>query len=308
MGTRSGNAFEARGMSARIALRPYLTIREKTARQFLSLLFFALLGTMLTGSTYGQGLAALGERVRAGNNEEKRDALFQLRAMRTEEASRTALPALNDQEPIVRAAAAAAVVFLPKPEAVAALVPMLSDKQPFVRKETAYALAEVADPSAAGQLLRLLQNEKDPEVRAAAVIALGTGGSIDAVPYLTGLLASRPKDDDEFLRRSAARSIGTIAQVFRTGSAYTVTPQNFLPERYKQQHSQRPGPDVFTAAVPVLIRVLQNKNEADDTRREAAFALGSIGNAASVNAIRSQLASPDPYLAEIAREALIKIE
>ncbi len=64
----------------------------------------------------------------------------------------------------------------------------------------------------------------------------------------------------------------------------------------------------FIDAVAVLTQVLKSKNESNDTRREAAFALGEIGSTPAVSVLRSHLKSPDPYLAEICKEALLKIE
>ena len=62
------------------------------------------------------------------------------------------------------------------------------------------------------------------------------------------------------------------------------------------------------AAVPVLIKALQNKKESDDARREAAFALGAIGDSSAIAALEADRNSADPYLAEICKEALLKIE
>jgi HEAT repeat protein len=244
-----------------------------------------------------------------GNTEQKRDALFQIRNLRSEMASRIAVPALRDRDPIVRATAAASVVFLPKSEAVNALTPLLEDKDAFVRKEAAYALGRVESGEAAGPLIRLLQGDKDLEVQAAAAIGLGQTGSPTAVEPLTAVLKRRPSEESEFLRRSSARSIGRIAQIIKTGNAYTVTPQNFLPERYKSISGDdlTTAQPVFASAVTVLTTVLQNRLEFDDTRREAAYALGAIGSRSATNTLESHRKSTDPYLAEISKEALLKI-
>ena len=59
---------------------------------------------------------------------------------------------------------------------------------------------------------------------------------------------------------------------------------------------------------PVLLKALQNRNESDNTRREAAFSLGAIGDSSSVATLKAIGQVPDPYLAEICKEALLKIE
>ena len=64
----------------------------------------------------------------------------------------------------------------------------------------------------------------------------------------------------------------------------------------------------FKQAVATLTDVLKNKTEADDTRREAAFALGAIGDEAATATLDAAIDSDDPYLAEIAKEAKLKIE
>lgn len=268
-----------------------------------------LLLFLASASSYAQDLTALETAIRTGNSEQKRDALFQIRNLRSEAASRIAVPALSDSDPIVRATAAASVVFLPKAEAVNALSPLLNDKDPFVRKEAAYALGKAESPDAAARLIRMLPREPDVEVRSAVAIALGSSRDPSAVGPLARVLTQRPREETEFLRRSAARSIGQIAQSVRSGNTYVVTPQNFLSDRFKLLEGDeitREHPE-FNAAASTLASVLRNKNEADDTRREAAFALGAIGNRSAMNVLEAARTSPDPYLAEIAREALSKI-
>ncbi len=245
----------------------------------------------------------------SGDIEQRRSALFEIRNFRTEQASRLAIPALKDTNEIVRATAAASVIFLPKAEAVSVLTPLLDDKAEFVRREAAYALGNVESQTAAAPLLRRLQKEKLFEVRNASVIALGQSGDLSAIDALVKILEKSPKEDEEFLRRSAARSIGQIAQIIRAGKSGVLTPQNFLPDKFKDTRADTAAPPAtFTPAIAVLTRVLQNKNESADTLREAAYSLGAIGDMSSVSVLRSNLNGPDPYLAEICKEALLKIE
>lgn len=257
--------------------------------------------------------AYLREAISSGNSERKRAALFDIRNHRTERASRLAIPALKDRDPIVRATAAASVVFLQNEDAVRALSPLLDDREPFVRREAAYALGNVGSSLASARLIQTFQRDRDIEVRAAAAMALGTTGDLLALEPLSAVLQSRPTEENEFLRRSAARSIGQLAESARGIRPSSLTPENFLPEKFKTA-SVQPADDptsrspVFDAAVTQLSRVLQNSVEADDTRREAAFALGAIGSRSSLSMLEIHRNSPDPYLAEICREALLKIE
>lgn len=305
MGTRPGKFSKTRGVRK---ARTDEAGKDVQNRLYLSLFYLAFLASFAVNSS-AQNLDSLALSLRSGTSEQKRDALFQIRNLQTEQASRLAIPALKDADEMVRATATSAVVFLPSSEAAQVLIPLLTDNKSFVRKETAYALGVVRDKSATASLFRLLEKEKDIEVKSSAVIAVGEIGDISAVETLNKLLSERPKEETEFLRRSATRSIGQIAQIVKTGKAYIVTPQNFLPEKFKQNKSRDITKEfpVFAAAIAKLSSVLQNKNESDDTRREAAFALGAIGSPLSINILQSYQNSSDPYLAEISREALLKI-
>lgn len=284
--------------------------RMSGADGLLPLFFFVL--TLLAGCTsvaFSQDISTLSETIRSGKTEEKRTALMQLRGLRSVDASRAAAAALNDEEPMVRATAASSVTFLPKAEASALLLPLLRDKNEFVRREGAYALGEVGEPSSASALMKAA-SDKSLEVRSTAVAALGKVGSPAAVSFLTDILKKAPVETDELIRRAAARSLGQIAQIMRSGTVSVLTPQNFLPEKFKDI-GPKPSADLqqyFVQVVNTLIHVLDNENEADDTRREAAFALGAIGDQRAVSVLTKYVSSSDPYLAEISRESLLKLK
>lgn len=257
---------------------------------------------------------AAGEAVKYGSNSEiKRDGLFRLRNFQSAEASRQAVPGLQDSDEIVRATAAFAVIYLPAGEAFNALAPNLRDKSELVRRETAYALGKIQNPAAIAPLIQTFQQDKSIEVKNAAIVALGGIGDAAAIDFLTQVLQQqRATDENDFLRRSAARSIGQIAQMIQINKTYIVTPENFLPARYKPATLERYENlandfPTFRAAVPVLTQILQNSRETDDTRRETAFALGAIGDAAALPALQNALNSTDYYLAEIAKESLKKL-
>src|SRR5690606_21280657 len=120
------------------------------------------------------GTAAYYERaIASGTSEVKRDVLHRIRGHRSADASELALPALRDSEPIVRATAASAVIWLDPYEATQVLAPLLSDRSEFVRREAAYALAKAGSSAAVPRLSEVLRRDSDIEVRAAAAIALG---------------------------------------------------------------------------------------------------------------------------------------
>ena len=245
------------------------------------------------------------------NVERKRDALLELRNYRTAAASRIAVAALKDSSEIVRATAAAAVVFLPGGEAAHNLLPLLADKKPLVRREAAYALGAVRNPNAVNSLLQTAQKDKVAEVRNAAIVALGEIGDAAAVGELVKFLQRKPQTKEEFARRSAARAIGQIAQIIQTNEVKVLTPENFLPDKFKE--IEKPNHPIliddfpiFRSAISVLTEVLRNRREFPDVRREAAFALGAIGDDSAIPVLQANVADAD-YLAEICREALRKI-
>ncbi|HKX83824.1 MAG TPA: HEAT repeat domain-containing protein [Pyrinomonadaceae bacterium] len=282
-----------------------------------SIILFFL--SFFAASSYAQNLESLEQTIRSGDAEQKRSALHEIKNVATEQASRIAVPALGDKDTVVRATAASAVIHLPTAEAAQVLLPLLGDKQEFVRREAALALGEVGSRSATSALLRTAQSDKVVEVRDAAVVALGQIGDSSSLSALTAILRSKPKDDSEFLRRSAARAIGQVARFEQFGSTRTVTPENFLPAKYKDKNNPDfkdltvagPGSsqtsESFLQALSVLITVLNSSSESYDTRREAAFALGMIGSASAKSVLTKFATDSDPYLAEICKEALIKL-
>lgn len=273
---------------------------------------FVLFAILCVVTVRAQDLDALGEMVRNGTTEEKRTALFDLRNIRTPEASRLAVPALSDPDELVRSTAAGSVVFLPPDEVVAVLLPNLKDKEDFVRRETAYALGNVRDRTAVRPLVEVASKDKSFEVRNAAVFALGEIGDPSAVDFLVALLSGKPKDSRAFERSSAAKSIGRIAQAIQNSSRSPVTPESFLPSKYKAAGAAAfrdlatEFPQ-FKRALAVLEKALSNSKEAADTRREAAFAIGAI-DGGSRETLKKCSVSPDYYLAEICKEGLLKAE
>lgn len=256
------------------------------------------------------GFDYLAQQLTRGNSEQKRSALFEIRNLKTEEASRLALPALKDSEELVRATAASSVVFLPSDEAVRALIPLLRDKKPFVRKEAAYALGKTRNSSAVQPLAEIIQRDKIQEVKDAATVALGENGEASAISALIQILQRQPKDKEEFMRRAAARSLGEIArnQILQRVLQRWKNSSSPLPEITNEIRASLSNeiPD-FQNAARLLIRILENRPETDDVKREAAFALGEIGDVSAILVLQKNLASEDYYLVENCRQALAKI-
>jgi HEAT repeats/PBS lyase HEAT-like repeat len=226
------------------------------------------------------------QRLSSADVEERRDAIMRLGVMRDPQASRAALPGLSDELPIIRAAAAKAIIYLPASEAVSALVPLLSDRDEFVRQEAAYALGMTRDKAAVSALSELLATDKNDGVRAASVIALGEIADESAVVPLVQVISGQPvsgsanskskakKEKNEFVVRAAVTALGRIGN---------------------------------RAAVPALVRVLSDENTVSDVKREAARALGLIADPSAVPALQAAMSAGDPYLSHTAAEALARI-
>jgi HEAT repeat protein len=227
-------------------------------------------------------------RLSSSDTEERREAVTRLGAMARADSSRAALPALKDPAVIVRATAARAILSLPATEAAAALLPLLADKNEFVRREIAYALGQTRSRTAVEALATALARDKEAGVRGAAAVALGQIGDEEATPVLTEAIGRRiarsgflnritfrRTEENEFVRRSAAVALGQMKS---------------------------------RAAVPALISVLANERAGDDVRREAARALGLIGDPAAIDPLNAVVGARDPYLAQIATEALATLK
>jgi HEAT repeat protein len=213
------------------------------------------------------------QRLNSSDVEERRDAVMRLGAMRREAASRAVLPALQDAAPIVRAHAAKAILSLGSDASAGYLLPLLNDKDEFVRRETAYALGMTRSRSATTALGERLLTDKEDGVRAAAAVALGEIADEAAVVPLVQALTSTKKAN-VFVLRAASVALGRI--------------------------KSRAGTSAF-------VSTLNNKKLPSDVRREAARSLGLIGDPTATEALRTATTDQDPYLAQIAFEALKKL-
>ncbi len=222
------------------------------------------------------------ERLSSSEVEERRDALMRLSALQHPNASRAAVSALDDSAAIVRATASGVVQWLPPEEGVGALLPLLVDKDEFVRQEAAYALGRTKSRSAVRPLIELLAKDKRDGVRGAAAVALGQIADEASVVSLAQTLspqtslpgAKARKEKNEFVLRAAAVSLGQIGS---------------------------------RAGLPALVAALEDERTTDDVRREAARALGLIGDPAAEPALRKVLMARDAYLSFAAYEALRRI-
>jgi HEAT repeat protein len=200
----------------------------------------------------------------------------------------------------------------------------LKDKDPAVRRNAAYALgplppqpdkdipplsgseAEEAVPA----LIEALEDE-DLVVRRYAIDALLSMG-LDAKTAIPAII-EKMKDHDETVRANAAHALGYMKGVEHKVASAPLTEalkdKDPLVRARAARSLFRLGGEA-KIVVPVLLEVLQNKNNASSTRREAAWSLGRIGPRAknAIPALLQLLNDQDESVSGAAAEALKKIE
>jgi HEAT repeat protein len=199
-------------------------------------------------------------------------AIVSLAAMESPLALSALEAALKDKSALVRAVAVTGIGRLGDSASVSTIAARLaSDESKLVRKQAAYALGHLHSRQATPALIAALK-DKDPEVRAAAATALSEYADPSSVSHLIESL----KDNSEFVRAQAALALGTNAKD-------------------------------AASAVPRLIRLLSS-DHSHDVKRKAARALGLIGNRSALPALKRAKYDSDPYLSQIAIEAIKNIE
>ena len=211
-------------------------------------------------------------QLKSSGEEERREAAMQLARLKSEGAFRALASAVNDPSPRVRAAVVASLAERGDESAVPILSARLAtDKDQFVRKATAYALGRFHEGERTAALVGALR-DKDPEVRAAAAISLGDHADAGAVAPLASALS----DKNYFVRAQAARALGVNGRA-------------------------------AVQAVPALMALL-TKDEDSEVKRQAAGALGQIGDRSALPALERATRDKDPYLAQAASDAIRLIE
>jgi HEAT repeat protein len=209
--------------------------------------------------------------LQSGDEEERREAALMLGAMRDPATIGGLRAAVDDKSERVRAAALAGLGQLQEPSLAPLIATYLTkDKSPFVRKAAAYALGQLATNVATPALVAGLR-DKDMEVRGAAAVALANMPDATAIAPLILALT----DKSAFVRAHAAAALGV------NGRAAAQT-------------------------VPNLIKILKT-DEDNEARRQAATALGRIGEPSALPALERAEQSSDPYLSQAAREAVSQI-
>jgi len=211
-------------------------------------------------------------QLNSSDQEKRREAVMELSHVEGSAATSALISALADRSPRVRAAAAAGIAERREVPAIPLLAACLAkDKDSFVRKMAAYALGGFRGFERTASLITALK-DKDAEVRGAAAVSLGVFGDADAVAALTAALP----DKNAFVRAHTARALGV------NGTA-------------------------AKSSVPALNKLLASDDDGE-VRRQAATALGSIGDRSALPALERSRHDKDPYLVEAALDAIRILE
>ncbi len=151
-------------------------------------------------------VAAAAKRVQSPDPDIRREAVLELGrgGVRDVETLKKVLELLTavlqeDEEPLMRAAAAASLGNRKQRAATINLVAALKDDSPLVRQEVLRALVKIHDPDAVPALVLTLEMDPAPEVRTEAATALGQFEGATIPPTLVKAL-----DDKSLSVRSAA--------------------------------------------------------------------------------------------------------
>ncbi|MHC4645013.1 MAG: HEAT repeat domain-containing protein [Planctomycetota bacterium] len=154
----------------------------------------------------------------------------------------------------------------------------------------------------------LIEKLRDPDEREWAVEMLGQLGpdAVDAIPALISVLKSESRSDVRFKIASGLEEIGPAGKAMAPGlirgliQLLTKDPSSSV--RYSIAATLgKLGPEA-KAAVPYLIETLETDGEAP--RREAAKALGLIGDPNAVTALEAALSDKEPPVRRAAAVAL----
>jgi HEAT repeat protein len=210
-------------------------------------------------------------QLKSSDQEERREAAVRLSGLDGDAALSALTSALTDASPGVRALVLAGLGERSE-ESVVPLVAarLTSDKDAFVRKAAAYALGRFSGTGRTAALVEALK-DKDLEVRGAAAVSLGDHPDAAALAPLAASLS----DKSAFVRAQAARALGV------NGSA-------------------------ATQAVSALIRLLASDPDVE-VKRQAATAVGSIGDRSALPALERASDDRDTYLAQAARDSITMI-
>ncbi|MDB4893405.1 MAG: domain containing protein [Gemmatimonadetes bacterium] len=277
-----------------------------------------LAGTRNDGSTNREMIAnALVTRLRSPDVPMREVATFALGLIGPISALDPLIATLRDANAGIRANAAWALGRIDNGKALAPIVTLFRDSDLRVREAAVVAAGHIDSVSTIPALMRVLQNDEAPSVRRVAAWALGQKGAREAADVLatqlgkegdarvremiawalaeTGarsgtaaLTSALRRDSDDNVRETAAwalAELGDRSAVDALGSAAESDRSSRVRGTAAWAIGQLHGNG--TKAPSGLVKVL--KDDSDDARLKAAWALGQVGDASVINDIRDAL-------------------
>jgi HEAT repeat protein len=181
---------------------------------------------------------------------------------------------------------------------------MIGDGNAEVRRSVAQDLAQLNDAEALEPLLAQLDQESDPEVRAALTTALGPIKSLAAVPSLLKLL----HDPDLKVQRQAIQALTDVGSLIRENRAlarqtgmelkklYDALPLPPAPSEQRQRLISAMAPlgleDLLTETFYPILN--ERRDESPQMRSRAIRAIGVIAQPGSEKVVRDSLGDSDP--------------
>ena len=250
---RAARALAAIGKDAKGAV-PALKDRLEVTDEEYIMLVAALEALMVMGEEAKEAVPAAMKLLKHNRWEVRAHAAGVLGAIGSEAAVEPLTEVLRDEGAHVRAPAARALGRIGEgtPEVMSGLRELLDDDELYVRIEAAHALFKLGDASGIKRILEPLKSES-AEMRSWAIKRLIGIADARILPELIKLLDSEYED----VRRPAAWALGNIGEEARD-------------------------------AVPLLIQMLEDWARSMGERIDAAYALGRIGSAEAVKALRAR--------------------
>lgn len=204
-------------------------------------------------------------------------ALRQVSDKRFTLAADEVLAALSDPSPSVRREATLAVTKFGDKRATALLLEHMRQHPELIEEETVEALGQLGDKDAVPELIELLDSPR-ALIRRAAAKALGSTGDSSAIPALV-LAARAPGDSD--LRRAAIQSLRKLDAESASEAICEAL------------YDDSPGARVAAAEAIIHMELSDSAEDlrqaivwfTDDSRSEAAYALGVVGSVEDIPTI-----------------------
>lgn len=201
-------------------------------------------------------------------------------------------------DPFVKAAALRALRGLRVAQAFGPALEALRNENASVRFEAVCVLGWLKDARALRELATCSANDTDPDVRCAAVGALGFGAAHDEV--LVSALLDALRDGEWRVREEAATTLGKLRSPAGSEALVQALEDDYWQVRLRAAralgqigHRLAVGPLCLLLAHPI-----------SNLRKEAALALGTLGDRTALDPLRAALDDADPEVRKAARIAI----